>query len=63
MREQGKKKVQRSMVADNESGRSVMSAVRTSSGMFLDKRQVLDFYAVSLQVSQKINSNFDFGQK
>ncbi|KAK3126624.1 hypothetical protein QOZ80_7AG0559490 [Eleusine coracana subsp. coracana] len=35
----GKKKVQRSMVADNESGKSVMSAVRTSSGMFLDKRQ------------------------
>ncbi|GJN09977.1 hypothetical protein PR202_ga28034 [Eleusine coracana subsp. coracana] len=37
----GKKKVQRSMVADNESGKSVMSAVRTSSGMFLDKRQLI----------------------
>ncbi|XP_062188338.1 probable prolyl 4-hydroxylase 6 [Phragmites australis] len=35
----GKKKVQRSMVADNASGKSVMSTVRTSSGMFLDKRQ------------------------
>ncbi|CAN6213422.1 unnamed protein product [Urochloa humidicola] len=35
----GKKKVQRSMVADNESGKSVMSEVRTSSGTFLDKRQ------------------------
>ncbi|OEL23584.1 hypothetical protein BAE44_0015397, partial [Dichanthelium oligosanthes] len=35
----GKKKVQRSMVADNDSGKSVMSEVRTSSGTFLDKRQ------------------------
>ncbi|KAL6880054.1 hypothetical protein ACP4OV_011619 [Aristida adscensionis] len=35
----GKKKVERSMVADNASGRSVMSEVRTSSGMFLHKRQ------------------------
>uniref|UniRef100_A0A804MW78 procollagen-proline 4-dioxygenase n=1 Tax=Zea mays TaxID=4577 RepID=A0A804MW78_MAIZE len=34
-----KKKIQRSMVADNESGKSVKSEVRTSSGMFLDKRQ------------------------
>ena len=38
--ELGKKKVQRSMVADNDSGKSVMSEVRTSSGTFLDKRQV-----------------------
>jgi hypothetical protein len=38
--EQAKKKIQRSMVADNESGKSVKSEVRTSSGMFLDKRQV-----------------------
>lgn len=37
--ELGKKKVQRSMVADNDSGKSVMSEVRTSSGTFLDKRQ------------------------
>jgi prolyl 4-hydroxylase len=37
---QGKKKVQRSMVADNASGKSVKSEVRTSSGMFLAKRQV-----------------------
>jgi hypothetical protein len=36
----GKAKVQRSMVADNLSGKSVMSEVRTSSGTFLDKRQV-----------------------
>jgi hypothetical protein len=36
----GKKKVHRSMVADNDSGKSVMSEVRTSSGTFLDKRQV-----------------------
>lgn len=28
------------MVADNESGKSVMSEVRTSSGMFLNKAQV-----------------------
>lgn len=28
------------MVADNESGESVESEVRTSSGMFLSKRQV-----------------------
>ncbi|KAG8100395.1 hypothetical protein GUJ93_ZPchr0013g35347 [Zizania palustris] len=35
----GKKKIQRSMVADSKSGASVMSEVRTSSGMFLDKRQ------------------------
>jgi hypothetical protein len=28
------------MVADNESGKSVMSEVRTSSGMFLEKKQV-----------------------
>uniref|UniRef100_A0A0D9W0A6 procollagen-proline 4-dioxygenase n=1 Tax=Leersia perrieri TaxID=77586 RepID=A0A0D9W0A6_9ORYZ len=35
----GKEKMRRSMVADNESGKSVMSEVRTSSGMFLDKKQ------------------------
>ncbi|XP_006650749.1 probable prolyl 4-hydroxylase 4 [Oryza brachyantha] len=35
----GKEKMKRSMVADNESGKSVMSEVRTSSGMFLDKKQ------------------------
>ncbi|KAL5198286.1 hypothetical protein ABZP36_001798 [Zizania latifolia] len=35
----GKKKMQRSMVADRNSGANVMSEVRTSSGMFLDKRQ------------------------
>ncbi|KAG2632315.1 hypothetical protein PVAP13_2NG073900 [Panicum virgatum] len=34
----GKKKVQRSMVAD-DSGKSVMSEVHTSSGTFLDKHQ------------------------
>lgn len=28
------------MVADNESGKSIMSEVRTSSGMFLLKAQV-----------------------
>jgi hypothetical protein len=28
------------MVADNESGKSVQSEVRTSSGMFLEKKQV-----------------------
>ncbi|KAJ4760555.1 2-oxoglutarate (2OG) and Fe(II)-dependent oxygenase superfamily protein [Rhynchospora pubera] len=32
-------KLKKSMVVDNESGKSVMSQVRTSSGMFLDKRQ------------------------
>lgn len=34
-----KDKLEISMVADNESGKSVASEVRTSSGMFLDKRQ------------------------
>ncbi|CAL9190026.1 unnamed protein product [Musa hybrid cultivar] len=34
-----KDKLEKSMVADNESGKSVMSEVRTSSGMFLEKRQ------------------------
>ncbi|KAF3330219.1 prolyl 4-hydroxylase subunit alpha-1-like protein [Carex littledalei] len=34
-----KSKLGKSMVVDNESGNSVMSEVRTSSGMFLDKRQ------------------------
>jgi prolyl 4-hydroxylase len=29
------------MVADNESGKSIKSEVRTSSGMFLQKAQVL----------------------
>lgn len=28
------------MVADNDSGKSIMSEVRTSSGMFLQKAQV-----------------------
>jgi len=28
------------MVADNESGKSIQSEVRTSSGMFLNKQQV-----------------------
>ncbi|KAJ6813623.1 prolyl 4-hydroxylase 2 precursor [Iris pallida] len=32
-------KLEKSMVADNDSGKSVMSEVRTSSGMFLDKKQ------------------------
>ena len=30
------------MVADNESGKSIMSEVRTSSGMFLQKAQVFE---------------------
>ncbi|ESW23170.1 hypothetical protein PHAVU_004G024300 [Phaseolus vulgaris] len=34
-----KDKLEISMVADNESGKSVMSEVRTSSGMFLNKAQ------------------------
>ncbi|OAY82560.1 putative prolyl 4-hydroxylase 7 [Ananas comosus] len=34
-----KGKLEKSMVADNESGKSVMSEVRTSSGMFLEKHQ------------------------
>lgn len=32
-------KLEKSMVADNDSGKSVMSQVRTSSGMFLEKHQ------------------------
>ncbi|MED6184132.1 putative prolyl 4-hydroxylase 7 [Stylosanthes scabra] len=34
-----KDKLEKSMVADNESGKSIMSEVRTSSGMFLGKAQ------------------------
>ncbi|XP_044480222.1 probable prolyl 4-hydroxylase 7 [Mangifera indica] len=34
-----KDKLEKSMVADNESGKSIESEVRTSSGMFLNKRQ------------------------
>ncbi|KAM7280032.1 hypothetical protein ACFE04_007166 [Oxalis oulophora] len=34
-----KGKLQKSMVADNNSGKSIQSEVRTSSGMFLSKRQ------------------------
>ncbi|XP_047333882.1 probable prolyl 4-hydroxylase 7 [Impatiens glandulifera] len=34
-----KDKLEKSMVADNESGKSIMSEVRTSSGMFLRKAQ------------------------
>lgn len=34
-----KNKLEKSMVADNESGKSIMSEVRTSSGMFLQKAQ------------------------
>ncbi|WZZ32288.1 hypothetical protein YC2023_015689 [Brassica napus] len=35
-----KGKLEKSMVADNDSGESVASGVHTSSGMFLSKRQV-----------------------
>lgn len=31
------------MVADNDSGKSIKSEVRTSSGMFLQKAQVSEF--------------------
>ncbi|ONM06481.1 putative prolyl 4-hydroxylase 12 [Zea mays] len=34
-----KDKLEKSMVADNESGKSVQSEVRTSSGMFLERKQ------------------------
>ncbi|XP_021977469.1 probable prolyl 4-hydroxylase 7 isoform X2 [Helianthus annuus] len=34
-----KAKLEKSMVADNESGKSIQSEVRTSSGMFLNKAQ------------------------
>lgn len=36
------------MVADNESGKSIESEVRTSSGMFLRKRQVSKFLFIYL---------------
>ncbi|KAL3525990.1 hypothetical protein ACH5RR_014366 [Cinchona calisaya] len=36
-----KTKLEKSMVADNESGKSIESEVRTSSGMFLRKHQEL----------------------
>lgn len=35
-----KDKLEKSMVADNDSGESIESEVRTSSGMFLMKAQV-----------------------
>ncbi|KAF5795379.1 putative procollagen-proline 4-dioxygenase [Helianthus annuus] len=35
-----KAKLEKSMVADNESGKSIQSEVRTSSGMFLNKAQI-----------------------
>lgn len=38
--DQAKDKLEKSMVADNESGKSIESEVRTSSGMFLNKAQV-----------------------
>ena len=37
---QAKNKLEKSMVADNESGKSVLSQIRTSSGMFITKGQV-----------------------
>ncbi|KAJ0541473.1 putative procollagen-proline 4-dioxygenase [Helianthus annuus] len=39
-----KAKLEKSMVADNESGKSIQSEVRTSSGMFLNKAQVSGSY-------------------
>ncbi|KAI3674923.1 hypothetical protein L2E82_51799 [Cichorium intybus] len=36
---EAKDKLEKSMVADNESGKSIESEVRTSSGMFLNKAQ------------------------
>lgn len=41
--DQAKDKLEKSMVADNESGKSIESEVRTSSGMFLNKAQVNRF--------------------
>ncbi|KAK7273368.1 hypothetical protein RIF29_14417 [Crotalaria pallida] len=35
-----KDKMEKSMVVDNDSGKSIASEVRTSSGMFLNKAQV-----------------------
>lgn len=37
---QARDKLEKSMVADNDSGKSIASEVRTSSGMFLGKHQV-----------------------
>ena len=42
-RQQARDKLEKSMVADNDSGKSVMSEVRTSSGMFIEKHQVTLF--------------------
>ncbi|PQQ01225.1 putative prolyl 4-hydroxylase 7 [Prunus yedoensis var. nudiflora] len=39
LRRNAKDKLEKSMVADNESGKSIESEVRTSSGMFLQKAQ------------------------
>lgn len=43
-----KDKLTKSMVADNDSGKSIESEIRTSSGMFLSKAQVIN--SPSLQV-------------
>ncbi|KAK7259534.1 hypothetical protein RIF29_25143 [Crotalaria pallida] len=38
--DKAKDKMEKSMVADNDSGKSIASEFRTSSGMFLNKAQV-----------------------
>ena len=42
LNDQAKGKLEKSMVADNESGKSIESEVRMSSGMFLAKHEVGD---------------------
>ncbi|KAG2714395.1 hypothetical protein I3760_03G024800 [Carya illinoinensis] len=49
-------KLEKSMVADNESGKSIMSEVRTSSGMFLQKAQLASAASIVLGITQAISS-------
>ncbi|PIN03393.1 Procollagen-proline dioxygenase [Handroanthus impetiginosus] len=56
-----KDKLEKSMVADSESGKSVLSEVRTSSGMFLQKAQNGEAMQIlRYELGQKYESHFDF---
>lgn len=47
------------MVADNDSGKSIESEVRTSSGMFLSKAQVSDISNRFLLIPKNISNEFN----
>lgn len=42
------------MVADNDSGKSIESEVRTSSGMFLSKAQVVHSFSFLLMIFNSV---------